>query len=800
LGPSIDIAVVIATNNRSRLLSERAIPSVIGQIRQPEYLVVIDDSSRDHRQRNAELVAAVHLPGCEVTYMKNARSDGASGCWNTALDFLFGIVEDPERLFVAILDDDDAWASTYLERCYAAACDQDLDMAASDIRRFEAAEEAPRICKAPEALCANDFLTGNPGIQGSNLFLRMSALLRAGGFDEALRSTTDRDLCIRIADLGTVRYGRLPIALVDHFAEPDRIRLSKRGSQAKLDGLTAFWRKYLGRMTPSQRRAVTDRAAKLFDWIPPLEPMEQKATVGDEFLKTAHILEPRPHHKHPVATKSHAPDHQPFSLYVGVIASDPPKLRPLLNGLASLQASPSIKRLVTLILDNGAPSTELERVVQEARQADLEVAVVGEAQQHRDAAAASFGTELRRRPKGQVGIAQARTMLQRYLGALLDTDQGSFGWVLDDDMRVDDRARVYLPWLPAFREEGVDVLIGAYEGSSPNPPLNGLRVHLVDLYHNLIWLRNLPPEALLPDRAAENATLRARFPDYYYDLSRKHTGHLEMPHWLEPIDQGESVAKAYSRLLSGALGILSGIPLTRPIVASMPSDPLVSAKDSVNRGGCTFVLNSRALTRVPNTIPHIQGHEARRSDMIWAIVNRYYRHMTIQAVGFPIHHVGRGTSTPSLNLEKVQGEIVGSALYAGLTEFLSDKPHHELDFSSQETEQIQCLAKQHMSRRLQSLEQSFHRIAGLSNALRRVARLGELDNLLEFLDHWFTQETFVRIRMDAHAPSSGAIENFLASLRTVADDFAARKVNTDFIHAQLRTGADIVKRVDPLQV
>lgn len=111
------------------------------------------------------------------------------------------------------------------------------------------------------------------------------------------------------------------------------------------------------------------------------------------------------------------------------------------------------------------------------------------------------------------------------------------------------------------------MLFGAYEGSSPNPPLNGLRGQLVDIFHNLMWLRQLPAEARLPDRSAENAAVRRSFPDYYYDLSRKHTAHLEMPHWLEPVVDGETVAEAYARLIAGALGILSGIPLTRPIIA-----------------------------------------------------------------------------------------------------------------------------------------------------------------------------------------------------------------------------------------
>jgi hypothetical protein len=485
-----------------------------------------------------------------------------------------------------------------------------------------------------------------------------------------------------------------------------------------------------------------------------------------------------------------APVHPPLRLYVGVITSDPAMLRPLLDGLVSLRWSDRLQSVAALVLDNGSPQQELGAVVRGARRAGLDVAVIDEAQQRLDAATGGFGAALRDRPRGQVGIAMARTMLQRYLGAVLSADAGSFGWVLDDDMRVDARAEAYLPWLPAFRERGTDVLIGAYEGSSPNPPLNGLRVHLVDLLHNLHWLRNLPERMVLPDRTAENDSLRARFPDYYYDLSRKHTGHLEMPHWLEPAAPGETVREAYARLLNGAIGLLNGDPLTRPIIASPQLDPLASAKDSVNRGGCTFILNHRALSETPNTITTIRGREARRSDMVWAIVNRHYRRLRIQAVAFPIHHVGRVNVAPSLNAEKVQGEIIGSTLYAGLTEFLRARPHHQLDFSREEADEVCGLANRHLARRWRMLEQSFLRIAGLREALRELARPGELRELVGYLDEWFTAENFGRLRSGATSHERGAVREFLGSLRAVADDYAQATVTIDFIHAQLRKCAE----------
>jgi len=1146
--PPPQIAVVIATSNRFRMLAERSLPSVKAQTRSPDLLVVVDDSALKARPANADLVGSLVLRGCEVWYLENERTEGASGAWNTALDFLVGKVNDPSRVFVAVLDDDDSWSPEYLESCATTARDQRLDMVAADLRRFESVGGQPLLSEGPDELRAEDFLTSNPGIQGSNLFVRLSLLLAAGGFDEALRSTTDRDLCIRIADVGGVRYGRLPAALVDHFAEAGRSRLSTRGSQAKVDGLATFWRKYAGRMTTDQRRAFSDRTATLFGWRPlgdgevvlPRADTPKKALVlgliadndrPEEFLEVirelagwqddtlvgldvvllergrrsgerelideattllrdagagcfrlslelqgnASKLLPRvaltsdrptvesrhqllrvycarvaaartgtevwlvegsersgqpprgtrvmdilrwlrasrldngqlvtPHadpaaisaldrwfQRERVATAAHrirrrfsldhvrllgwgseavvftdestvykcidywktrmprsqmeflkeqvgrwahapglyaihdvvedgpwavltydyevsspydggreadlirllngccnvnivcnnvhpknlivtqsgvklidygsdirpwsalgfehmarraflacrhaahpnlqslmrrvltdvrlpemagypdfraqvagasnrlgsrravsdafsmAPAHPPLRLYVGVITSDPSMLKPLLDGLVSLAASTGIGKLAVLVLDNGSPPSELSAVLRGARDAGLDVAVINEAQQRLDVAAGGFGAAVRYRPQGQVGIAMARTMLQQYLGAVLASDTGSFGWVLDDDMRVDARARTFLPWLPAFREQGVDVLIGAYEGSSPNPPLNGLRVHLVDLLHNLHWLRSLSDDMVLPDRTAENAALRARYPDYYYDLSRKHTGHLEMPHWLEPAVIGETVREAYSRLLYGAVGLLNGIPLTRPIIATPPSDPLASAKASVNRGGSTFILNHRALSQTPNTITTIQGREARRSDMVWAIVNRHYRRMTIKAVAFPIHHVGRVNATPSLNLEKVQGEIVGSTLYAGLTEFLRTRPHHKLDFSREELDEVCGLADLHLARRWRMLEQSFYRIAGLREALKRLARPGELRELIDYLEEWFTPDSFDNLLSGVGTHNRGDVQNFLGSLRGVSDDYAGSTVDIDFILTQLELG------------
>jgi len=47
----MEIAAVVATHNRADLLAERALASVAGQSRRPDFLIVVDDSDEDKRPR-----------------------------------------------------------------------------------------------------------------------------------------------------------------------------------------------------------------------------------------------------------------------------------------------------------------------------------------------------------------------------------------------------------------------------------------------------------------------------------------------------------------------------------------------------------------------------------------------------------------------------------------------------------------------------------------------------------------------------------------------------------------------------
>ena len=159
----IFIAAIIATYNRPELLAQRALKSISSQTRPPDLLMVVDDSSSDVRPMNQTVVNSFSAEYAKTIYLENARTPGACGAWNTAL---FELQRIEPSAFAAVLDDDDMWEPTYLQRCEQAALERNLDMVAAGIVYNESVEEVGLSFTSPERLKAEDFFVRNPYIQG----------------------------------------------------------------------------------------------------------------------------------------------------------------------------------------------------------------------------------------------------------------------------------------------------------------------------------------------------------------------------------------------------------------------------------------------------------------------------------------------------------------------------------------------------------------------------------------------------------------------------------------------------------
>ena len=790
------LAVVVATAYRPTLLKRRALPSIASQSLLPSRVVVVDDSGADSVAAESRQAVRDWRPASvTVEFLRNRRTKGASGAWNSGLDHLLRTCGDPRRVHVAILDDDDRWDPRHLESCLAAVERHGFDMLAAPFWRIREAAE-PHLARPPRSLDIADFLIGNPGIQGSNLIVRLSTLLEAGMFDESLPSCTDRDLCIRLAELPGLRYGATPEPTVHHFACDSRERLSTFGSSAKIGGLDRFFRKYRGRMSETQRAAFRARAGRKFGWT---EAAPDPAAAADQMPGGSPPSLPRPR----------APSQAPPHLIVGAIADTarPDRIGNLLADLRGLAEESGLSGHDVLILENGAgrkSDRALHELVERERSDGLRVHLVDRARHLEDA-----GNRLV--PDGGVGegrrlpIAPARTVLQSYLYAFASKRPGSIIWIVDDDMRLDPlvidkqgrlrrRSRMLAPVLRELRrlhlEGGADIAIGAYTGAPPLPFASTVRVQLVDLAASLQWLAALDPRSVLPDRASENATLRSHRHDYYYDLSRNETDRLETPFWIAPDYPGETVGEAFSRMARAAERILAGDQVFRPLAVEEDIDPL-SPIGGLQRGGNTFVLDVEALRLAPNPSPAIDGQPARRSDMVWALLQERYFGRRVASLPIALYHERTGLPDSGLDVERIVDDIRGYAAFRAL----QDTPGvfratDDLGLEAVEgvIDRFTDRARKSLDERVAAFRLSFHRVRGLSRVLHRLVEddrywwredsyRSVLNRLRAFtlrLTSIYTIETLHRVEREAGALNDCHIRGFIERLPTEIADHRIR--------------------------
>ena len=250
------VAVLIATYNRPCLLQSRSLPSVTSQKFSPSMVILVDDSDESFQEANQSIFSSLIPPGWNPVYLKNSRSKGNAGAWNTGLEW---IGKQDSSAWVAILDDDDAWTPQHLNNC-ANAIEKNIDGIVSPLQTIVDGQQLP--VKVQNNFAVSDFLRGNPGWEGSNTFVKYSAFQKVRFFDEKLSCTHDRDLAIRLLSMSSFRFKLLSQSTAKHYIESDRVTLTN--SPKKKIGMVQFWRKHSWRMSEDDKTAFRQRAKELF--------------------------------------------------------------------------------------------------------------------------------------------------------------------------------------------------------------------------------------------------------------------------------------------------------------------------------------------------------------------------------------------------------------------------------------------------------------------------------------------------------------------------------------------------------
>lgn len=253
------VVLLTATRNRGAFLETRFVPSVLGQERLPDHVVVVDDSNRGQGSGARAAVARLRRAGLEVTYLPPTSRHGLGAAWNRGLRAARALF--PEA-WIAGLDDDDWWEPVHLAACLRAAERTGADVLFARSTPVRDGARLTPFDRGKPTLVA--FLRGNPGFQGSTMFFRLSVVLAVGGFDRTMPSTLDRDLAVRLLQRGEARWAVSGARTVRVDVSPTRARLSSPRSRAKQQGLRRFLAKHHQLMTEADRRAFWRRAEHLF--------------------------------------------------------------------------------------------------------------------------------------------------------------------------------------------------------------------------------------------------------------------------------------------------------------------------------------------------------------------------------------------------------------------------------------------------------------------------------------------------------------------------------------------------------
>lgn len=250
---------LIATANRFDILISRSIPSVKEQTCATSEVIIVNDGKR-FTQKQQDCISDLLAP-IPCTIIQTNGNTGAASAWNLGLN---EILEKDTDCYIAILDDDDTWDANHGELCLQTGINHQADIVISSLRMYDVLENTIKERPVITKLDKRQFLTGNPGWQGSNTFVKKSAFKQVGGFTDGLQSCNDRDLAYRLLSLNNIK-----VAFTNQFTATWYFNywgdcLTSINNPAKREGLITFYKMYKNEMSEDEREQFIERANKFF--------------------------------------------------------------------------------------------------------------------------------------------------------------------------------------------------------------------------------------------------------------------------------------------------------------------------------------------------------------------------------------------------------------------------------------------------------------------------------------------------------------------------------------------------------
>jgi len=631
------IIAIIPTHNRPGKL-RRALDSVSAQTHEPDHLIIVHESGDESPQSLSENRFHITV---------NLRTKSLSGAINHAIDEIilhrhaWGIAA--EDTWLALLDDDDWWEPSYIEKCGELA-ESGVQQVVSGLIRYDSAKPDGFPLSIPDNLDVSSFLVENPHIQGSNLFVRLDTFLEAGGFDESLYSCTDRDVCIRLFERPEHQWARLDEHLVHHDAR-DSGRISDPGSPRKIMGLRKFATKHQFRMDDDTWGDFLRVAEERFGF---------KIGSGLQFNAEG---EGRSGNIGTFESRGPLESDERFELTIAATIGESRLVNSFAESVMEISSHwPWKVRLVICL--HRLSSEDIDSMLIPLRESGIEVITHEESYGFRLADKGGLGpwfvTEENRH-----GASWGRCVLHR---AALDSvleDRRPAIWIVDDDMSLNkgcwgecesgpmSSVDSLFAAISFMNRQGIDVGVGHVVGDPPLPSIFTQRTQLLDMHYQEMMREN-PERNRIGWRDLD-------FRDVHHDLATHRWDHLEFP-----LNGQEGVGN-----LDEAIdGIFSGKAVTREVHGDWSKR---NYSDPIYRGGNTIILNPNALKEWPNVAPNCGGIQFRRGDSIWAMwAQRIWgprvgkEKFSVGWIPFAIPQNRISEPQVSLTCEHIRGDILGS--------------------------------------------------------------------------------------------------------------------------------------------
>jgi len=736
------IFTVVVTNNRTDLL-KRALNSILYQTRKPDFVIVISNSTKEN-----QLIEEEFCLKSEFKWLMNLRTNNYAGALNTGIEYYLkhNIIEN--ELYFSSLDDDDEWDVNYLSELENNGENNDIIFA--NIIRDDSFNKIK--LQLPNKLDFHSFLKKNPGVGGSNTFVRLITLLKSGAFDESMSATVDRDVFVRLFLLNPT-YKIINKHLVTLYVENDRYRITTN-TELKKKSYQYFYYKYQNIMNVSDKKEFFSRATTLFKL--------NKKDIDLDISKDIII-------KQNEITFDEKID---FQFIIGFIAGDKTIAMRIIQAIISRKI-----KISKLIIINNLPNSDyFENEKELLEKHNIKFKIVGKSEWSENLPIGYYGEYFKKYTKIN-SIPIGRTILQHHLYTETTTYTRPVFWVIDDDISftntiLNNRNNEKIDLFEIINKNinDCDALIGSVSKDPPLPFLSTIRGQLVDLFYST----SSPKKT-----NADFGDLR-NLKDYYYDITDAHFNHLETPIYY------------HSNIKNDLYFIFSGKSVSRPCLQNEIKGEI---KLVSNRGPNTLIFNRDLLRFYPVVNMEVNDKFVRRGDLLWALLNQLISNRKIIDHTFCIDQ-----NRPLIEfdikreLDKSANDIIGYAFNKAIVQTISSikietNPNRPKDiYESLNTtiyfNQFISVYKEHLSKRKSRFLMNYYRIKGLIELLNQKSDASFFlnqfsDDVLTkyFLDTISTSESKTSLKTFLEALSS-AVWTYEGSIKRQMETNSINKART----------------------